>query len=1132
MQVFRVFVSSPQDASVERRRVDNVVSRLNGELAGQARLEAIRWEREHYLAHTTFQTQIPPAAQCDLVVGVLRWRLGQTLPDEFPERLPGGEPYPSGTAYELLTAIEKRRAGAALPDVFVFKYDGGKPKFEVDDPEEEKVKAQWHALGRFFERWFVNPQGQFKAAFNAYQSEDDFEAQLDALLRKWLAARIAGGRILSWPPNNGSPFRGLDVFGARHAPVFFGRAADIRRALDLWREAASREVAFLLLVGASGAGKSSLARAGLMPRLTTPGVEPRIDAWRVAALRPGDRPGDPFAALAEALVQREADLPAEEAGRGPALPEILDGDSRTPAELAALLAHADAAAVKPVINALERLSRRMGEQERIDRPIRCDLVLLVDQLEELFAPSFAPEMRERFATLLAALVATGRVWLVATLRADLYAALLDIPSLKRLKDAGASYDLAPPGAAELAEIVRAPAAAAGLVFETDPASDETLDERLLREAERPDMLPLVQLALSRLWEARESRGEESVLTIAAFERLGGLKGIVAEAGEAALRRLGEAEAAKLAPLIRELAEVSKGGTLTARAVPLAEAAADAPARRLVEALVGARLLTLTGEGGAASLRLAHQRVLTDWERARTIVAESGDFYRIRDEVEDRRRRWEANGRKGELLLARGLPLAEARKIAEAYGAELSPEARAFIAASRLRANRAQVVALGAAGVFALLAIGAGLGWRRAADERRIATRDFHAALTGVNDLVFNIAQGLRNATGMRVGTTKTILDTAQRSVNTLLATEPHNRDLLHIRSAMLDNFVKTYLRSGDIRDAAAAAKEKLASDSRVAAQDPGNAQDQRSLGIALQDTGDVKQQAGDLAGATLAYREELAISRKLAAQHPGNAQAQKDVAVALERVGDVKLNAGDLTGATLAYRQELAVFRKLAAQNPGNAQDQRSLGIALQDIGNVRLKTGDLAGATRAYRQMLGIDRNLAAQDPGNAQTQQDVAADLGHIGDATLKADDLAGATRAYRQMLAIARKLAAQDPSNAEKQRSVAIALERIGDVKLKAGHLAGATRAYRQMLAIDRKLAAQDPSNAQNQRAVAIDLANIGDVKHKAGDRAGALADFRQSLAIFLALSAKAPTDAGLKGDLGWLHQQIASLAAGKP
>ena len=98
MRTFRVFISSPGDTAAERRRAENVASRLNGEFAGLARLETVRWETEHYAAHATFQAQIPPSVDCDIVIGILRWRLGTELPPGFAP-LPTGEPYPSGTAY-------------------------------------------------------------------------------------------------------------------------------------------------------------------------------------------------------------------------------------------------------------------------------------------------------------------------------------------------------------------------------------------------------------------------------------------------------------------------------------------------------------------------------------------------------------------------------------------------------------------------------------------------------------------------------------------------------------------------------------------------------------------------------------------------------------------------------------------------------------------------------------------------------------------------------------------------------------------------------------------------------------------------------------------------------------------------
>ena len=79
----RVFVSSPGDTIHERGRVDRVVERLNGEFAGTARLETIRWETEFYRADTGFQPQIPEAAECDIVIAVFRHRIGTELPSTF-----------------------------------------------------------------------------------------------------------------------------------------------------------------------------------------------------------------------------------------------------------------------------------------------------------------------------------------------------------------------------------------------------------------------------------------------------------------------------------------------------------------------------------------------------------------------------------------------------------------------------------------------------------------------------------------------------------------------------------------------------------------------------------------------------------------------------------------------------------------------------------------------------------------------------------------------------------------------------------------------------------------------------------------------------------------------------------------
>ena len=1138
MQTFKLFVSSPGDVMVERRRVENVVSRLNGEFAGVARLKAIRWETEFYQAFSTFQAQIPRSTDCDLVIGILRWRLGTELPPDFAEKLPGDRPFPSGTAYEILSAVEQRQKGGKLPDIYVFRFAGGSPPVPLDDPNRGSIERNWLALKGFFEEWFLTARGHFKAAFNQYGSEEEFEAQLEKLLRKWVSDKVAGGRVVRWPVAvKGSPFCGLSAFGAKHAPVFFGRNDDIARAVDLWREAGARASPYLVVVGASGSGKSSLARAGLVPRLITPGVIKEVDAWRIAVMRPGDSPVGPFAALAAALLQDEAALPKEEEGRGSALPEIAQGDSQTPAELAAVLQHADAAAIKPIVNALARVGAVERDREHYSREVRCDLVLLIDQFEELFADSVAETERSAFIDLIAKLADTGRVWIAVTLRADFYARMLNQPVLKKLKELGATYDLGPPGPVELAEIVRAPADAAGLLFETDAASGERLDARLLRDADRPDMLPLVQLALSRLFEGRETAGADIVLPLKVYDGLGGLKGIVNEAGERALAAAGDAGAAQLPRLLRQLAipahnqDGAAKGALTIRPVPMAQAAPDAPGRKLVDALIDARLLTTAGTDADAQVRLTHQRVLEDWNRARTVVVESADFYRIRAELEESRRKWESGKRRKELLLPRGLPLAEAASIVGKYGNELTPEALAYVRASRQRVQRAQMIGWGLAAIFFVVAVGAGLAAKMAFDQRAAAEaararavaetqradRNFTAAKQTVDALIYNIAQGLHNVAGVRVETIKGILDTVQQTIDQLIATAPDDPELLRSRETMFDNFVLTYLAAGDVHDAAAAANQAVGIARKLAAQNSADADAKRELSISLDRLGNVKLQERDLAGALAVYQESLDIRRTLVAKDPNNAVSQRDLAVSFGKVGVVKEYATDLTGALAAYQAALEISRKLAAQQPDNDEAQLDLALDLSNIGDVKVRLGQQDGALAAYQECLDVVRKVAERSPSNADAQRDLALSLEKLGDAKLQQGDLTGALAAQLENLNVARKLAAQDPGSALAQRDVSVSLERLGNAKLRGGDLAGALAAYQENLDIRQKLAARDPGNEEAQRDLALAFEKIGDVKLEQGDPAGALAAQQQALDLTRKLAAREVGNAETQRDL---------------
>jgi eukaryotic-like serine/threonine-protein kinase len=707
VRVVKVFVSSPADVLPERGRVQAVTAKLNREYEGLVHFDTILWEEHFYKADHSFQAQIPESVACDIVVSVFWTRVGTELPPDFA-RMPDGKPYASGTAYELLTALDSSRNNG-VPDVYVFRKTADATLPTANADRFRQAQAQFEALEAFWSEWFKSEQSHFKAAFQTFGNTDEFELQVEELLRQWLQSRRLLGPRLKWPAENGSPFPGLAPFEAEHAPVFFGRDRAIDEARRRLAMSAENAAPFLLIVGASGSGKSSLVRAGLIPRVTMPGVVAGIDLWRTAMMKPGEGQAGPLASLATALFV--------------ALPELVRGDFPTAALLADNFRRRGAAAARPIVGALARVAEIEQRHRHSDRPLHPILLLVVDQLEEMFARAVGDDAREAFAEVIKELVATGQVWCIATLRADLYELLLKQPVLKALKEAGASLDLGPPGPADLVEIVRAPAIAAGLTFEND-SKKGALDERLLVDARTPDSLPLLQFMLRQLFERRVEANGETRLTHAAYETLGGLQGAIAAEADRSVANLPTGALDALPRLVRRLAEPADDGqTLTLRDVPHADTT-DPMETALVNALIGARILIARVDSdGRPTLRLAHGAALVAWPRAAIAAQASREFYRVRGEVEHALRRWQEHGRRRDRLIPSGVPLAEAEKLADDFSAEIPAEVVSYIRLSRHRARARQRLAAAAALFFLCLAILTSVAgiWAYRAQQEAIAS---------------------------------------------------------------------------------------------------------------------------------------------------------------------------------------------------------------------------------------------------------------------------------------------------------------------------------------------------------------------------------------------------------------------------
>jgi eukaryotic-like serine/threonine-protein kinase len=828
-QNFRLFVSSPGDVPDERRRIDLVVERINTEFEGGARIETVRWETTYYSAHDTFQKQIPAAADCELVIAIFKARLGTPLPDGF-RHMPSGTPYPSGTAYEILSAIEARQSGKPLPDIYVFRYPHS-PAVPLDAEDRADIEAQWFALKGFFDTWFRNQAGEFVAAFQTYDSTDDFARQVEACLRQWLAKRGHVQQGPRWDRGlRGSPFPGLSAFEVNRAEVFFGRSLATDQAINRLREAAAGEgrVPFLLILGASGAGKSSLVRAALLPRLTTPGTIPEIDLWRTAITTPS---ADPFGALAESLLGDAA------LGR-----ELAHGTFRTKDLLAKQLAGDTEIAVAPLRDALALAAeqRRIAQSFAEPRPAR--LALAIDQVERLFIEA-NPTTATAFAELLAALIREHLVYLVLVLRSDAYAQLQTFGALLELRRLGATFDLVPPSSAELEEIVMRPVAACQPPLAFERKNERSLSAVLVADARGGDALPLLQMTLSRLYDAETSRGD-GVLRFADYH---GIDAAISEVADEALRGVGVDAQAELPSLVAGLVGDVTTDPLTGAPLPSVVAldrrrfeAGHQARSELIDAFIAKYLLTSEGDERSQRVRPVHEALLRIWPRAVAIVVEVGQLLRVRHTLEPIVREWQEASealKPAHLELSPAL-LGGAQSLSAAFGTDLSRPMRDFIAAAvefdkdrRNRERQEQERRLRDA-------------QNLAAANRRTARRTFYGLAAA---LVLAIVAGWQ----------WDIADAQRAAADTQRAAAQRS----------LDEALQSYMKSLD-------AFRKLAE------LDPSNLAWRLEVAASYEKIGHVQLERGDLTLALEFYRSNLTIREDVLVRDPGNNAWRQNVAVA------------------------------------------------------------------------------------------------------------------------------------------------------------------------------------------------------------------------------------------------------------
>ncbi len=953
----RLFISSPGDLQTStsdpgktpepgaRERVALVAKKFNGIFANRVIIKPVLWEEQYYSAHDTFQGQIEEAGACDVVIAIFKARLGSPLPVNFPRHLPGGAAYPSGSAYEVLSAIEARKVRGDVPDIYVFRYSEA-PNIKLDDPQRPEIELQWQRLNNFFDTWFRTPAGEFTLAFQNYGSDDELIGKVEDCLLQWLAKRHILPQGPVWDRKVlGSPFPGLAAFDAGREQVFFGRDVAIRQAIGRLREAWSRAAPFMLLIGASGSGKSSLLRAGLLPQITLPGTIPEIEVWCQAIIIPGS---DPFAALAAALLN-EPKLGAE----------LQKGVFKTEDILCRQLKSDPLLALAPLRDALGRTAN--------NKPAR--LMLGIDQAERLFSET-SNETAIAFAALIARLISDQLGFVVMVLRSDAYAQFQSIEPLLALREVGASFDLVAPSEAELEDIVRRPLASCipPLSFET--LNGQSLAARLVADTKGGDALPLLQMTLSRLYDSANERGDD----VMRFADYHGMDAAVSDTANDAMGTLNDTSRVELPALVTTLvrdvitdpwsgAQMAVAGNFVRERFTTANTARAA----LVDAFINRRLLTAEGP----VIRPTHEALLRIWPAAKAIVDETASLIRLRAALEFRVTEWQAatGVEKNRHLDIPPSLLAGAQRLVALLPSDVSSDMLAFInqanAAARTKHNAKLRLAWGVATIgFAGAAIGITLFiWAN------IETSKAQANLQLANATLSSFAQiisGFDNPDADS-STQAVNIDTNIESVAKLYAASPVDAAALYLAAAQMrqlspdtgTSYANKALSMLNALHLANPNDPKITLDYDRALVERARAEAGAGNTSAVAATSDLKTSIGSMQSildntADQATRRQIMLLLGHADEDLGDLILRGSVGNS-----DLAKQTLEIRSADQDYTAAAAIFQRFSSENHGDLQGVAEQAWATNKTGDIASELHDIASATKQYSTAAALLQSL-----------------------------------------------------------------------------------------------------------------------------------------------------------------------------
>ncbi len=514
-----------------------------------------------------------------------------------------------------------------------------------------------------------------------------------------LAQALQGSPLATAQSVGANPYRGLAAFQVEDAAVYFGREVQVdrlwNRLRDIQERMSSVKTRLLPILGASGSGKSSLARAGLLPELARRSL-PGYRQAQVAVMTPGVTPLESLSVVLARIATQDL-TPVEKAQEFErVLRQVDDQNSHN---------------FSSSHHGLRRIANALPGIEA------SPLIVLVDQFEEVYSLCKDPSERTAFIENLldAASSPTGSVSVVITLRSDFLGEIQQHPKLDQLIGSDQSVIVPAMTTEELRRAIAEPAKQAGCPLH--PA----LVELLIKDTEkREGALPLLQFALTRIWKELAA-GREPMETL---QELGGIGGALAKEAQRIYDNLSLDDQKTTRRVFWGLVQLGDVIKYTRRRTAVNSLVSHQDTLEHVRQVIGRfatpsiRLITLSTINDVEIAEITHEALFEHWQELRNLLEENCHFLAWRERFQVAVHQWEISDYDEESL-SRGVSLDEAEKWLNQHPDDLNSKEQAFIQFSQRARKKTQIrsLAFWLATPLMIVITGAGLFWFNDIQER-------------------------------------------------------------------------------------------------------------------------------------------------------------------------------------------------------------------------------------------------------------------------------------------------------------------------------------------------------------------------------------------------------------------------------